>query len=244
MECYNKDKIVEKLNTAKEAFKSFGRYELKGRAYIQDAIIGCYDITLHYNEKVIQKRCMKANIKYSASKPEKMVLMLAMNVSSTCDDERKKARIRTYVRVLKRFDELEYDVEKAKEELEEFGIDYFANPRSKEQSEEEEGENDENQLEFDFGNETSEENDAPDEDNEDDEDESDDDTDKTTEENHEGSSSNSAQPSLSTKIVNFLKNNKIKDKSYVIWVTGGEAFKSTDVTLLQKLDDFEFFKLQ
>ncbi len=237
LESYNKDEIVEKLNIAKKDFASFGKFELKGRKHIRQAIIGCYDVCLHYNEKVIKKRCKKANIKYSASKPMKMVLMLAMNVSSDCDDEHIKARIRTYVRVLKHFDELQYDVKRANEELKKFGIDYFANPRSKEQSEEEEEENNENQLEFDFSNETSEENDDLDED---DDDESDDDT----EENHKASSSNSAKPYLSTKIVNFLKNNKIEDESYVIWVTEGEAFKSTDVALIKKLDDFEFFKLQ
>lgn len=43
----------------------------------------------------------------------KMILMLALEVSDKCDDERVKARIRTYVRVLKRFDSLSYDFDEA-----------------------------------------------------------------------------------------------------------------------------------
>lgn len=234
LNCYDKDKIIKKLKTAKEAFKSFGEFELKGREYIRNAITSCYDIVLHYNEKVIKKRCKKANIKYSASKPEKMILMLAMNVQSDCDDERTKARIRTYSRVLKRFDELEYDVEKAKEELDKFGIDYFANPRSNNYEDEEDSEK---QLAFGFIDGASEENDDFDDDNE----EEIEDEDEQVEENHQHSSSK-AKTSLEAKIVKFLKKD-IDDKNYVIWVNNGKVLKSTDVDLLKTLNDFEFLKL-
>lgn len=61
----------------------------------------------------------------------KMILMLALEVSDKCDDERVKARIRTYVRVLKRFDSLSYDLDTAEKKLNQYGIDYFANLRSK-----------------------------------------------------------------------------------------------------------------
>lgn len=54
--------------------------------------------------------------------------MLAMQVSDDCD-ERTKARIRTYVRVLNKFKNLQYSVEEAKKELGQYGIDYFANDR-------------------------------------------------------------------------------------------------------------------
>lgn len=110
---FTKKELKEKFTNIKKAFESFDKIELKGRKHIQVAILGCYDIYLHYNEKLIRKRCKKAGISYKRQKPMKMILMLALRVSDKCDDERVKARIRTYVRVLKRFDSLDYDFDEA-----------------------------------------------------------------------------------------------------------------------------------
>lgn len=90
--------LSQKFKEVRKAFKLFGEIELQGRQSIQQAIIGCYDIYLHYNEKLIRKRCKKAGISYKLKKPMKMILMLAMRVSDDCGDERIKARIRTYVK--------------------------------------------------------------------------------------------------------------------------------------------------
>lgn len=118
--------LSQKFKEVRKAFKLFGEIELQGRQSIQQAIIGCYDIYLHYNEKLIRKRCKKAGISYKLKKPMKMILMLAMRVSDDCGDERIKARIRTYVRVLRRFNSLSYDLYTAEENLGQYGIDYFA----------------------------------------------------------------------------------------------------------------------
>lgn len=236
MKEFDKEELKEKLKNVQSAFKSFDKIELKGRKYIQEAILGCYDIYLHYNEKLIKKRCKKAGIKYKVKKPMKMILMLAMGVFDDCDDERVKARIRTYVRVLKQFDSLGYELDEAEENLSKFGIDYFANPRSKEQSQEEETEDDENQLELDLGDNESDE----------DEEEEDDDENEETDNNEEDNevAADTEDLSLSSKIVKFFRANKIRDNNYVIWVNDGEACKSVDTSLLRKLDDFEFMKLK
>ena len=118
------------LKSAQAAFSKFGEFELQGRKHIQKAIVHCYELYLEYEEDFIAEQCKEQKIKFKAKKPAKMVLMLAMQVSDECD-ERTKARIRTYVRVLKRFEELDYDIDEAEENLEEYGIDYFANPREK-----------------------------------------------------------------------------------------------------------------
>ena len=120
----------EALKLAQAAFSKFGEFELQGRKHIQMAIVHCYELYLEYEKDFIAEQCKEQKIKFRAKNPAKMVLMLAMQVSDKCD-ERTKARIRTYVRVLKRFEKLEYELEEAEESLEEYGIDYFANPRKK-----------------------------------------------------------------------------------------------------------------
>jgi len=274
---FSENEFKEKLMNAQKAFNSFETIELKGRKHIQEAILGCYDIYLHYNEKLIRRRCKKADISYKLKKPMKMILMLAMGVSDDCDDERIKARIRTYVRVLKRFDFLGYELDEAKENLNKFGVDYFANPRSKEQSEEEEKEDDEKQLEFNFDDEILDDNDFDNDGENDDDDKGIDDEEETeddkeidngerindeddgeeeadgnkedreNEEEEEKSNKSyslkTVKISLSSKIINFLRKNKIEEKNYVIWVTENEAFKCVDPRLLTKLKSFDLSKL-
>lgn len=118
----------ETLKSAQAAFSKFGKFELQGRKHFQKAIIHCYELYLEYEEEFIKEQCKKQDIKFKAQKPAKMVLMLAMQVSDDCD-EHTKARIRTYVRVLNKFKNLQYSVEKAQQELGQYGIDYFANDR-------------------------------------------------------------------------------------------------------------------
>lgn len=118
----------ETLKSAQAAFSKFGKFELQGRKHFQKAIIHCYELYLEYEEEFIKEQCKKQDIKFKAQKPAKMVLMLAMQVSDDCD-EHTKARIRAYVRVLNNFKNLQYSVEKAQQELAQYGIDYFANDR-------------------------------------------------------------------------------------------------------------------
>ncbi len=240
---FNKKELKEKFKSIKKAFKTFNSIELTGRKHIQNAILGCYDVYLHYNEKLIEERCEKAGIKYLHKKPMKMILMLGMKVSDECDDERIKARIRTYVRVLKKIAECGYDVEEAKEELNKFGIDYFANPRSKNQNDTEdldEEYDDENQLELPFGDDDEDTEEGDDEEEEINEADDDDNNNADA----QTSTSESQKQSLGDKTVKFFQANNIKDKNYVIWVVGNEVYKSIDTALLKRLDDFDFIKLK
>lgn len=174
----------------------------------------------------------------------KMILMLALGVSDKCDDERVKARIRTYVRVLKRFDSLSYDLDTAEENLGQYGIDYFANFRSKNENDtdnvnDNEDDDSDKQLELPFGDD--------DDDTEDyDEEEEDDDIGEDDNNNADTvtSTSESQKQSLGDKTVKFFQANNIKDKNYVIWVVGNEVYKSIDMALLKRLDDFDFIKLK
>ena len=247
---FNKKQLKEKFTNIKKAFEVFDKIELKGRKHIQEAILDCYDIYLHYNEKLIKKRCIKASIKYKVKKPMKMILMLAMGVSDDCDDKRIKARIRTYVRVLKRFDSLDYDFDEAKENLNQYGIDYFANLRSKNEDDtdnvndnEDEDDDSDKQLELPFGDG---DDDTEDYDEEEAEDEADDDIDDDDNNDADVKSltSESKNQSLGTKTVKFFQANNIKDKNYVIWVVGNEVYKSIDTALLKRLDDVDFRKLK
>ena len=228
--------LSQKFKEVRKAFKLFGEIELQGRQSIQQAIIGCYDIYLHYNEKLIRKRCKKAGISYKLKKPMKMILMLAMRVSDDCGDERIKARIRTYVRVLRRFNSLSYDLYTAEENLGQYGIDYFANLRSKKEDDtdnvndnEDEDDDSDKQLELEEA-----EDDADDDIGEDDNNNADTVT----------STSEAQKQSLGDKTVKFFQANNIKDKNYVIWVVGNEVYKSIDMALLKRLDDFDFIKLK
>ena len=245
---FTKKELKRKFTNIQEAFKSFNKIELKGRKHIQEAILGCYDIYLHYNEKLIKKRCKKAGIKYKVKKPMKMILMLALEVSDKCDDERVKARIRTYVRVLKRFDSLSYDLDTAEKKLNQYGIDYFANLRSKNEddtdnvNDNEEDDDSDKQLELPFGDD---DDDTEDYDEEEEEDEADDDiSDDNNKADIVTSTSESQKQSLGDKTVKFFQANNIKDKNYVIWVVGNEVYKSIDTALLKRLDDFDFIKLK
>ena len=264
---FTKKELKRKFTNIQEAFKSFNKIELKGRKHIQEAILGCYDIYLHYNEKLIKKRCKKAGIKYKVKKPMKMILMLALEVSDKCDDERVKARIRTYVRVLKRFDSLSYDLDTAEKKLNQYGIDYFANLRSKNEddtdnvNDNEEDDDSDKQLELPFGDDDDDTEDYDEEEEEDEADDDDDDTEDYDEEEEEDeadddisddnnnvdivtSTSESQKQSLGDKTVKFFQANNIKDKNYVIWVVGNEVYKSIDTALLKRLDDFDFIKLK
>ena len=245
---FTKKELKRKFTNIQEAFKSFNKIELKGRKHIQEAILGCYDIYLHYNEKLIKKRCKKAGIKYKVKKPMKMILMLALEVSDKCDDERVKARIRTYVRVLKRFDSLSYDLDTAEKKLNQYGIDYFANLRSKNEddtdnvNDNEEDDDSDKQLELPFGDDDV---DTEDYDEEEEEDEADDDiSDDNNNADTVTSTSEFQKQSLGDKTVKFFQANNIKDKNYVIWVVGNEVYKSIDMALLKRLDDFDFIKLK
>ncbi len=245
---FTKKELKRKFTNIQEAFKSFNKIELKGRKHIQEAILGCYDIYLHYNEKLIKKRCKKAGIKYKVKKPMKMILMLALEVSDKCDDERVKARIRTYVRVLKRFDSLSYDLDTAEKKLNQYGIDYFANLRSKNEddtdnvNDNEEDDDSDKQLELPFGDD---DDDTEDYDEEEEEDEADDDiSDDNNNADTVTSTSEFQKQSLGDKTVKFFQANNIKDKNYVIWVVGNEVYKSIDMALLKRLDDFDFIKLK
>lgn len=240
---FNKTELKEKFTNIKKAFKSFNKFELKSRKHIQKAILDCFDVYLHYNEKLIKKRCKKAGIKYKVKKPMKMILMLAMGVSDKCNDERVKAKIRTYVRVLKRFDSLNYDFHTAEECLSKYGIDYYANPRSKNKDDSDdmdENDDDDKQPELPFGDD-----DENTEEDDEDEDEADDDIDEDDNNNADTktSTSESQKKSLGDKTVKFFQLNKIKDKNYVIWVNGNNVYKSTDAILLQKLNVSNFMKL-
>lgn len=238
MSTYSKPEFKEKLKEAQEAFKSFGKLELQGRKYMRRAILGCYDIYLHYNDKLIRKQCRRAEIKYIPSKPMKMILMLAMGITDECDDERTKARIRTYVRVLKYFDCMHYDLNTAGKNLDQYGIDYFANPRLKEQAGEEEWEDDEKQLSLDYESREKTEDDETDDEIEDDE------SDEEEEDKNVVSSSHTKKLSLSGKVVEFFRENEIKDKAFVIWVTDGEAYICKDFKLFDKLENFDFEKMK
>lgn len=248
---FNKKQLKEKFTNIKKAFEAFDTIELKGRKHIQEAIIGCYDIYLHYNPKLIKKSCTNADIKYKVKKPMKMILMLAMGVSDDCDDERIKARIRTYVRVLKRFDSLSYDLDTAEENLNQCGIDYFANPRSKNEDDtdnasDNDDDDSDKQLELPFGDD---DDDTEDYDEEEAEDDADDDNGDDEEETEtvadvNRATSKSQNQSLGTKTVRFFQSNNIKDKNYVIWIVGNEVYKSIDTALLKQLDDFDFIKLK
>lgn len=243
MKAFSKEELKEKFTNIQKAFKSFDKIELKGRKHIQEAILGCYDIYLHYNPKLIKKRCTKAGIEYKVKKPMKMILMLALGVSDKCDDERVKARIRTYVRVLKRFDSLSFDLDTAEKNLGQYGIDYFANFRSSNQNDtegNEEDNDDDKQPELPFGDD-----DENTEEDDEDEDEADDDIDEDDNNNTDAKTpaSESQKQSLGDKTVKFFQSNNIKDKNYVIWVNGNNVYKSTDIFLLQKLNVSKFKKL-
>ncbi|CDA17757.1 unknown [Acetobacter sp. CAG:267] len=245
MKAFSKEELKEKFTNIQKAFKSFDKIELKGRKHIQEAILGCYDIYLHYNPKLIKKRCTKAGIEYKVKKPMKMILMLALGVSDKCDDERVKARIRTYVRVLKRFDSLSFDLDAAEKNLGQYGIDYFANFRSSNQNdtegnEEDNDDDDDKQPELPFGDD-----DENTEEDDEDEDEADDDIDEDDNNNTDAKTpaSESQKQSLGDKTVKFFQSNNIKDKNYVIWVNGNNVYKSTDIFLLQKLNVSKFKKL-
>lgn len=246
---FNKKQLKEKFTNIKKAFEAFDTIELKGRKHIQEAIIGCYDIYLHYNEKLIRKRCKKAGILYKLKKPMKMILMLAMRVSDDCGDERIKARIRTYVRVLRRFNSLSYDLYTAEENLGQYGIDYFANLRSKNEGDtdnvndnedEDEDDDSDKQLELPFGDGDDDTEDYDEEEVEDDDIGEDDNNNADT----VTSTSEAQKQSLGDKTVKFFQANNIKDKNYVIWVVGNEVYKSIDMALLKRLDDFDFIKLK
>lgn len=244
---FTKEELKEKFTNIKKAFEAFDKIELKGRKHIQKAILGCYDIYLHYNPKLIKKRCTKAGIKYKVKKPMKMILMLALGVSDKCNDERVKARIRTYVRVLKRFDSLDYDFDEAEKNLNQYGIDYFANFRLKNEDDTDnvnDNEDDDNdtQLELPLGDD---EEDTEEDDEAEEEDETDDDIGDDDNNNADTvtSTSESQKQSLGDKTVKFFQANNIKDKNYVIWVNGNNVYKSTDIFLLQKLSVSKFKKL-
>lgn len=177
----------------------------------------------------------------------KMILMLALGVSDKCDDERVKARIRTYVRVLKRFDSLSYDLDTAEENLRQYGIDYFANFRSKNEDDtdnvndnEDDDDDSDKQLELPFGDDDDDTEDYDEEEAEDDDIGEDDNNNADT----VTSTSEFQKQSLGDKTVKFFQANNIKDKNYVIWVVGNEVYKSIDMALLKRLDDFDFIKLK
>lgn len=122
----NSSKVI--LKSAQKNFGMFGALDLTGRKFVQTAIINCYELYVHYDESFIRSCCKKQGIKYKDSKPCSMIIKLAMKIGDDCD-ERTKARIRTYVRVLKSFKARGYSVDTAQNKLDKLGIYFFANPR-------------------------------------------------------------------------------------------------------------------
>lgn len=118
----------EILKSAQKNFGMFGALDLTGRKFVQTAIINCYELYVCYDESFIRSCCKNQGIKYKDNKPCSMIIKLAMKIGDNCN-ERTKARIRTYVRVLKSFKAREYSVDTAQNKLNKLGIDFFANPR-------------------------------------------------------------------------------------------------------------------
>ena len=119
---------------------------------------------------------------------------------------------------------MSYDLDTAEKKLNQYGIDYFANLRSKNEddtdnvNDNEEDDDSDKQLELPFGDD---DDDTEDYDEEEEEDEADDDiSDDNNNADIVTSTSESQKQSLGDKTVKFFQANNIKDKNYVIWVVG------------------------
>ena len=246
------------LNEVQKAFIEFDKSYILPRNHLNSALIGCYQASTEWEDKFIEEHCEQNNIKYMKKKRYKNIVMLAMNVSDDCD-ERTKARVRTYVRILKKFKQLDYDVETAKEQLEEFGTDYFANPRKKKEKSEETSKP--QQLEFDFG--TSSKNTSNEEDDDDSEtdaeeisnddseedkdecdfaDEDDDENDKGKHRFHNCHISASVKQdkrsskTFSEELIDLCNKYDFEDENFVLWICEDKVQMSIDKKLIKRLE--------
>lgn len=259
---YNEAK--NQLDEMQKAFIEFDKCYILPRNHLNSALIGCYQASMEWEDKFIEECCEQNNIKYTKKKRYKNIVMLAMNVSDDCD-EMTKARIRTYARILKRFKQLNYDVKTAKEQLEEFGTDYFANPRKKKEKSKETSKP--QQLEFDFG--TSSKYTSNEEDNDDNEADaegiSDDDSeedkdefdfvDEDDDENDEGKNrfrsynipasvkqNKQSAKTFSEELIDFCNKYDFEDENFVLWICEDKVRMSTDKKLINRLEkqNYEF----
>ena len=145
-----------------------------------------------------------------------------------------------------------------------YGIDYFANQRKKNKTddvedndsddeggdENDDAEDDDNDAEDDDDDSEDSDDEEEDDDSADDSDDDNDDTESSvttslskSSKGAKNTSSKSSDKPLSEKFVNYFKQNGIKDENFVILVKDGKVQKSNDSALLLKLKAFDFTDL-
>ena len=248
-------KAKNQLSEMQKAFIEFDKSYILPRNHLNSALIGCYQASIEWEDEFIEKCCEQNNIKYT-KKRCKNIVMLAMKVSNDCD-ERTKARVRTYVRVLKHLQEYEYNTTQAEEQLEKFGIDYFANPRKKKEKSEEKSNS--KQYESDLDDNYSRNSSDVDEDDVDTKDISDDDLSDKEEEDDDDNNGKTKNRSLnqslsrsspkkrssstfSKEFIELCKKYDIDDENFVLWICEDNVQMSTDKKLIKRLEkqNYEF----
>ena len=125
----NKLSLIQK---AQNKFKKFKSLDLDYRTILSEALALIYKIHKSVSDDELENECKKANLNYNQER--KLLLILELCVPKPDDQdliERYKARLRTYARGLEVFIRLDVDKDIVKSKLRAYGIEFFANPRDK-----------------------------------------------------------------------------------------------------------------
>lgn len=127
-----KKKKLNLIQKAKNKFKKFNGIDLDYRTILSEALTLVYKIHKSISDDELEDECKKANLDYNPER--KLVLILKLCVPKPDNQnfiERYKARLRTYARGLEVFIRLDIDKDTVKSKLRAYGIEFFANPRDK-----------------------------------------------------------------------------------------------------------------
>ena len=91
----------------------------------------CYKLDVYGDDNLIKNECAKWGMTFAVKHKSRTIFRLATQWYNVEDKTFLNARIATYVRALERFKADKITPEEVYEKLEEYDIDYWANPRDK-----------------------------------------------------------------------------------------------------------------
>ena len=125
----NKLSLIQK---AQKKFKKFKGIDLNYRRILSEALTLVYEIHQSISDEDLKKECKKASLDYNPERKLSLILELCVpKPEKPTAIDRYKARLRMYARGLGVFIKVNMKEADVQKKLKVYGIEFFANPRDK-----------------------------------------------------------------------------------------------------------------
>ncbi len=129
-------KEINLISTTKRAFGNLKKIDLNYRGILAIALSLAYKSFFEVDEETLKSECENAGIQFDENRKLQIILEICISKpQKKAPLERYKARLRMYTRALKWFIGKDMEVDQVEKKLKVYGVEYFANPRDKEEQE-------------------------------------------------------------------------------------------------------------